>query len=496
MSEYGQSLVPAGTQAGVMTKQEFGSLQVVRHAETAAMAIAAQAEAAVKARYSMAIARPRDWDDVRRKLLKECERPTIAAVAVYSKPQGRKLNETTGQWEDNFIEGLSIRFAEVAIRCMGNLMPEATAVYDDDKIRIVRVALSDLEANNYYVKDVVIEKTVERSKLKKGQVALRSRVNAYGEAVYVLPATDDEVTNKENAMASKALRNHVLRVVPGDLQDECRKQLDETFADKDAKDPDAARKEIADGFAQLNIMPSQIKAWLGHEMATTDEAERKQLRKIFATVKTGEMTWSEIMERREEQRAGEEKAKAAEAPSSTPTAPAKSIADLKQREASASAAASVVAPAVVQVQADEIAPTPKNWTNIQGVNVDQDDSGPCGHPEGNGVACQREGYNCKDIGYRCAAHVPAVDSSIDAAMELWRDLLADAVRTMDRAPADKVKREAKKRLAQTDERFAEIMAEYNAAIAKMTPGKAPTKTPVPVAPQQELPTREPGGDDE
>lgn len=396
------AMVPAGTQSGVLSKQEFGSMQVVKQAETAAMAIAAQAEASVRARYSMALLRPRDWDVVRTRLLMECARPSLAAVAVYSKPQGKKQDPTTGQWVDNFIEGLSIRFAEVAMRCMGNLMPETTAIYDDDKIRIIRVALTDLESNNYFVKDVVIQKTVERRNLKKGQVPLESRINSYGDPVYILPATDDEVINKENSLASKALRNHVLRILPGDLQDESRQLLDKTFNDKDAKDPDAGRKEIADGFAQLNIMPDKLKAWLGHDLGTADEAERKQLRKLYAAVKTGEMTWVEIMAQREEQRtqdAQDKKAEATESATGDAAAPAKSLGDLKKREKAEEKPVAKKA----QEKQDPIDRATKEPTFPI---VDLNDSGPCQFHDVNGVVCNHEGYAFKGTGYRCQRHAP------------------------------------------------------------------------------------------
>lgn len=409
------ALVPANGGSNVLTRQEFGAVQVIKQAETASAAVAAQAEAAVRARYSLAIARPRDWDVVRQKILHECERPTLAAVAVYSKPQGRKLNEDTGQWEDNFIEGLSIRFAEVAMRCMGNLMPETTAIYDDDKIRIIRVALTDLEANNYFVKDVVVEKTVERSKLPKGAVPLRSRTNTAGKPVYIVQATDDEVNTKENALASKALRNHVLRILPGDLQDEARKQLDKTYADKDAKDPDEARKQIADGFADLNIMPDQIKAWLGHDLATADVAELGRLRKIFSTIKAGESTWAEIMDQRAEQRAQEEQQKKPEATSAataggaTASEPPKNLADLKKREkATTPVPPPTAAPATSTPAAEKKAPaeTPTGKIRVAGHLVDPDDTGPCGEADGDGVVCEKEGFKFDGAGYRCSKHVP------------------------------------------------------------------------------------------
>lgn len=400
------AIVPAGQGGNVLTRQEFGAVQVMKQAETAATAIAAQAEAAVKARYSLAIARPRDWEVVRQKILHECKRPSLADVAVYSKPQGRKFNEQTGQWEDNFIEGLSIRFAEVAMRCMGNLMPETTAIYDDDKIRIVRVALTDLEANNYFVKDVVVEKTVERSKLPKGMVPLRSRTNVKGQTVYVIQATDDEVNTKENALASKALRNHVLRILPGDLQDEARKQLDKTYADKDAKDPDAARKQIADGFAELNIMPDALKAWLGHDLGTADAAELVRLRKIFSTIKAGESTWAEIMDQRQEQRAQEEQQKkdaapAAGAAASSGAEPPKNLADLKKREKAAKekSAAPEQKTMNITVEGDDGKKRPV---------VDDNDTGPCEVQidDETGEVCAKEGPKLIGVGYRCGKHQP------------------------------------------------------------------------------------------
>src|SRR5690242_15706526 len=87
--------------------------------ETAGTAAAAQAKALVEARYTVAIRFPRNEDEVRQKLLKECRRPSFAAVAIYRKPIGQG------------IEGPSIRFAETAMRLMKNITVETMTVYDD-----------------------------------------------------------------------------------------------------------------------------------------------------------------------------------------------------------------------------------------------------------------------------------------------------------------------------------------------------------------------------
>src|SRR5688572_30783274 len=80
--------------------------------ETAATAVAAASKATILARYELAQLRPRNIDDVRTRLLKECKRPGFAKEARYRKPVGSKFNEDTRQWEQGFVEGLSVRFAE------------------------------------------------------------------------------------------------------------------------------------------------------------------------------------------------------------------------------------------------------------------------------------------------------------------------------------------------------------------------------------------------
>ena len=127
----------------------------VETAETASTAVAVQARAAVEARYKMALMRPRSWDEVRVRLLAACKRPGFAETARYAKPVGGKS-----------IEGPSIRFAEEALRAMGNAYVETMVVFDDDERRIVRVTVTDLEANLSYPHDITLRKTVERRRLK------------------------------------------------------------------------------------------------------------------------------------------------------------------------------------------------------------------------------------------------------------------------------------------------------------------------------------------
>jgi hypothetical protein len=277
--------------AGVMARQEFGAQSLVASGETAAAALAARERAMVEARFIMAMRRPRDWDDVRRKLLDACERPGFAGSATekvwgaawYRKPVG------------DGAEGFSIRFAEEAQRAMGNIDVLPATVYEDDRKRIVTVMVLDLETNNGHTTTLTVDKTVERKKLPKGEVPLRTRTNSYGEPVYLLPATQDEVYSLQQNYVSKATRTGILRILLGDIQAECRTRILAIRHGEAAKDPGKLRRQIADGFAALNVSPSQLKEYLGHDLASCTPAELVDLRDLWEGLKEGKTTWAEVM---------------------------------------------------------------------------------------------------------------------------------------------------------------------------------------------------------
>lgn len=261
--------------------------------DTAATAVAAQAKALVEARYIMALRRPRDMDIVREKMLKECMRPSFASVARYVKP--------IGQDRSKWPTGPSIRFAEAALRNMGNATIETMTVYDDREKRIVRVTVTDLEANVPYSQDITIAKTIERRRKKDGDVVLSQRTNSYGDTVYILEATDDDIINKQQALISKAIRTQGLRLIPGDIVDECMDQVVVTQKNEDAQDPDAAKRKLFDAFGSLGVRAEQLKEYLGHDAATLAPKELVDLRALFAAIRDGESIWRDVMEERSAQ---------------------------------------------------------------------------------------------------------------------------------------------------------------------------------------------------
>jgi hypothetical protein len=222
---------------------------------------------------------------VRQKLLKECKRPGFAAVARYLKPIGKG------------VEGPSIRFAETAIRVMTNISTDSMAIYDDREKRIVRILVTDCETNTPYSSDVTVEKTVERRSVKDGDEVMRTRTNRQGNMVYIIQATEDDLLNKQNAMISKAIRNNGLRLIPGDIIEECMDQVFQTLRATDAQDPDLAKRKLFDAFETLGVKVADLKSYLGREeVGILTQAETMELRGLYAAIKDGQTTWREVIE--------------------------------------------------------------------------------------------------------------------------------------------------------------------------------------------------------
>lgn len=317
-------------------------------AETASTAVAAQARAVVETRYKMALLRPRNWDQVRSDIRKECSRPSFAhnKSALYRKPIG------------DGVEGLGIRFAEMALRCMTNVMIETMVIFEDDRKEIHRVIVTDLESNVTYPGEFIVFKTIERSKPMDDGSYISVRLNSWKKPVYTIPAQDEEMLNKRQAMLSKAIRTIGLRIIPGDLQDEAEAIIRKVRLDKAAQDPDAEARAIVDAFAALRVRAIDLTAYLGCDIAQCSPAQLVELRGIYGAIRDGEATWKEVMDNKAQNDGADEKppappagpkTKAAAAPppapSPAPAPPAAPAEPEKQRQAVAAVAETKQQPA-------------------------------------------------------------------------------------------------------------------------------------------------------
>lgn len=300
-----------GAQVVAMTRRDGFGMTETSPAEIQAKAHAERARALVEARFVVAMRYPRDMAVVQQRLLHECTRPGFAETAEYAKPVGRRMNEVTGKWEEKFAYGPSVHFARAAFRLLGNLDASTELLYDDGDKRVTRHLLIDLESNSAVTKEIVTVKQVERRYLKKGQKAVSERENNYGDTVYLVGATEDEVFTKESAIAAKIFRQNVLAFLPADIRDECMSAARKTMDAGIRKDLDAKRSEVRDCFAYYDIAPDDLAEYLGHPIAQASPNELRTLIQIYNGMREGSVNWDEMMA---ERRAGRGEPKVAPPP--------------------------------------------------------------------------------------------------------------------------------------------------------------------------------------
>jgi len=224
-------------------------------------------------------------------------------MARYSKPVG-------GRQE---VHGPSIRFADEAIKLFGNVDVRQDVIYEDDEMRHVQVSVTDLETNISKSTVVTVKKTVERRKPRDGQEVIGRRENSTGQVVYLVRANDDEVAMKEANLCAKARRNLELQIIPQDIIEEAMDEAVSTAQDRDAQDPDAAKRRIIDAFARIGVRPTDLEQYLDHSLGTVSPAEIDDLRQVYQAIHQGEASWKDYVSHPDEQNGNggpSEKAKA------------------------------------------------------------------------------------------------------------------------------------------------------------------------------------------
>ena len=296
------------SEGAMVRSQGFSSTELATTGETVSSVLAARAKAEVEARFIVAMKRPRDLDVVRTKLLKACERPGFAGSATEKSWGAAWYKKPIGEG----VEGFSIFFAKEALRCLGNMDAKSWVIWEDDIKRLVQVEVMDLETNVSIPTVIVVDKTVERKFLKKGEEAISVRVNSKNEPTYLRAATEDEVMQKQNSLISKATRNGIMSLLPGDIQAECRARILAIRQGALAKDPEGFKRKVIDGFARHNIGPNDLKWYLGHDIGTCSQMELSALRDLWKEIDDGNLTWAQVIKDVSEERG--EKTKTEEEP--------------------------------------------------------------------------------------------------------------------------------------------------------------------------------------
>lgn len=262
--------------------------------ETAVAAAAAQAKAEVEAAYIVAMQRPRDMMAVRAFLLADCQRTGFAEAAVYRLPR-KKWDPVARTETTETITGPSVRFAEAALRALKNVRVSSVILFENESQRVCRVTVVDLEANTPLSADFVVAKTVERKKLLKNQSPIETRTGSDGSTVYIVAASESDVTMKQNAAASRVRRNLIVQLLPADILEEALDAIEATAAGEQRKDPAAFVKKLVDGFARLGVSVQDLAKYLGCNVDKASPEALAELRALGVAISQGETTWEDAV---------------------------------------------------------------------------------------------------------------------------------------------------------------------------------------------------------
>lgn len=219
--------------------------------------------AVAEAQASMLLARAYPRDEMRafEKFMNACRRPTFAAKAFFKFPRGGQS-----------VEGVTIRFAEEAARCWGNIGSGMAELSNKDGVTEMLAWAQDLESNvrstqNFNVKHI-------RDKTGGAQALTDQR------DVYEIGAN----------MGSRRLRARILAVLPADYvemgQDECKR----TLAKVDQGTPLPERiKAMVGAFSRVGVTVDMLAARLGHPVDKTTPQELEDFRGILTAIRE-EMT--------------------------------------------------------------------------------------------------------------------------------------------------------------------------------------------------------------
>ncbi len=288
-----------------------GTSELSTRNESAAAILAAREAKSVEVRALMAERHPRNVDHFRDGVLNACKRVGFADMAMYAKPVGGKD-----------VTGLSIRFAEEAIRHWKNAEVSVSIIAEDDESRTLEAVASDYENNIHYRVQARVSKFVWRLSPKQGEDVYGKKMNSRNIMTYLVRADEDALFTAERAAAAKAMREVTLKLMPSDILEECEGMIEKTL-EAVGGDPEKFLIRLLDKFAKVGVVRAQLEKLTGKDLAVLNVAELRRLDKIRNAIATGETDWDTVIAESEKKKG----APAAEAKTDGAPADSKSGAD-------------------------------------------------------------------------------------------------------------------------------------------------------------------------
>lgn len=220
----------------------------------------AQSRAVQEVQAAMVIAKkcPRDEQKSEDKILKACERASLAEQAIYEYAKGGTK-----------IEGPSIRLAETMARSWQNMDFGVVELSQDDGESQVMAYAWDLENN------------VKQTKI----FTVSHRFKSHGS----FKTVDDprEVYELVANQGARRLRACILGIIPGDIQEKAVERCKKTLLGDSSVGTAEKITKMADAFKEFGVTKEMLEVRLQHKLDATTPNELAKLRQIYQSLKDG-----------------------------------------------------------------------------------------------------------------------------------------------------------------------------------------------------------------
>ena len=210
-------------------------------------------------RAAMVIARtfPRDHMQAMDRLLNACTRPSLAEAGLYTYSRG-----------GSDVSGPSIRLAEAAAQCWGNIQFGIREIEQNDGESVVEVYAWDIETNTRPNKTFHVP---HERHTRRGVQRLTDPRDIY-----------ELVANQ----GARRLRACILSVIPGDVIEAAVAQCRITMSASADTSPEA-QKVLLERFAEFGVTKAQIEKRIQRRLDAIQPAQVVMLRGVYRSLKDG-----------------------------------------------------------------------------------------------------------------------------------------------------------------------------------------------------------------
>lgn len=210
---------------------------------------------------SMIVAKrfPRDEMAAINRIKATCQRPTLAAQAVYRYPRGGQN-----------VSGPSIRLAEALAQNWGNIDTGIIELENHHGTSTMMAYAWDLETNTRSTKIFTVE---HKRDTKKGSTQLTD-----GRDIY-------EATANFGARRQRAC---ILSIIPGDVVDMAVEECKATVASADKRPVDEILTELLKAFKDIKVTKDQLEKYFDKQVTVMTKEDLVDLRAVYKAIKDGQ----------------------------------------------------------------------------------------------------------------------------------------------------------------------------------------------------------------